>query len=213
MTIDAYLAELERRLPRIARRRILAEAQEHLRDSAARHSSEGGLVPHDAEAAAVADFGPVEIVARKLAATGAIRETRIATVVALGAVAFFVVPLYVVPENTLPPAPWQEKPRDIALLQLVSVALWVAAGALALAAAALSWTRWSRLAALPLACAPIALAGSVAFSVVLVVRWFALTPNTPNWALAAPLAAMCLVACAAAALWARSSRRRLVLQD
>ena len=212
MTIDAYLAELERRLPRTSRRRILAEAQEHLRDSAARHSA-AGLVPHTAEAAAVADFGPVEIVARRLAAAGAIRETRIATLVALGAVASFVFPLYVVPENTLPPAPWQEKPRDIFLLQLVSVGLWVAAGALAFAAAALSWTRWSRLAAPALACAPIALAGAVAFSAVLVVRWFALTPNTPNWALAAPLAAMCLVACAAAALWARSSRRRLVLQD
>ena len=212
MTIDAYLAQLERRLPRIARRRILAEAQEHLRDSAARHSA-AGLVPHTAEAAAVADFGPVEIVARRLAAESAIRETRIATVVALGAVAFFVFPLYVVPEKTLPPAPWQEKPRDIFLLQLVSVGLWVAAGALALAAAALSWTRWSRLAALPLTCALIALAGSVAASAVLVVRWFALTPNTPNWALAAPLAAVCLVACAAAALVARSSRRRLVVQD
>jgi hypothetical protein len=212
MTIGAYLAQLERRLPRIARRRILAEAQEHLRDSAARHSA-AGLVPHIAEAAAVADFGPVEIVARRLEAAGAIRETRIATLVALGAVAFFVFPLYVVPENTLPPAPWQEKPRDIALLQLVSVGLWVAAGALALAAAALSWTRWSRLAALPLTCALIALAGSVAVSAVLVVRWFALTPNTPNWALSVPLAAVCLVACAAAALWARSSRRRLVVQD
>ncbi|MBA2642306.1 MAG: hypothetical protein H0U82_05205, partial [Actinobacteria bacterium] len=62
MTIDSYLAELERRLPRMARRRILAEAQEHLRDSAERHGSKG-LPPHIAEAAAVADFGPVEIVA------------------------------------------------------------------------------------------------------------------------------------------------------
>lgn len=45
MTIDAYLAELEKRLPRIARRRILAEAQEHLRDSAARHRA--GALPRD----------------------------------------------------------------------------------------------------------------------------------------------------------------------
>jgi O-antigen/teichoic acid export membrane protein len=212
MTIDAYLAQLERRLPRISRRRILAEAQEHLRDSAARHSA-AGLVPHTAEAAAVADFGPVEIVARRLAAAGAIRETRIATLVALGAVAFFVFPLYVVPENTLPPAPWVEKPRDIFLLQLASVGLWIAAGALTLAAVALSWTRWSRLSSPALTCALIVLAGSVAGSAVLVVRWFALTPATPNWALAAPLAAVCLVACAGAALWARASRRRLVVQD
>ena len=142
MTIDAYLGELERRLPRISRRRILAEAQEHLRDSAATHGA-AGLSLHAAEAAAVDDFGPVEIVARRLSAEGAIRETRIATLVALSAVAFFVFPLYVVPENSLPPAPWVEKPRDIFVLQLASVVIWLAAGALATASAAVAWTRWS----------------------------------------------------------------------
>ena len=81
MTIDAYLAALEGSLPRISRRRILAEAQEHLRDSAAAHGA-AGLSLHAAEAAAVDDFGPVEVVARRLAAEGAIRETRISTLVA-----------------------------------------------------------------------------------------------------------------------------------
>ena len=212
MTIDAYLAQLERRLPRIARRRILAEAQEHLRDSAARHSSEGGLVPHAAEAAAVADFGPVEIVARRLAATGAIRETRIATLVVLGAVAFFVFPLYVVPENTLPPAPWAEMPRELAVFQPVSVVLWLVAGALAAASAVLAWTRWSHFAAPVLVTVSATIAGSSFVAAALAVRWFEATPATPNWALAGGLAAGCLFACVAAATWT-FAHRRLLVQD
>lgn len=211
MTIDAYLAQLERRLPRIARRRILAEAQEHLRDSAARHSATG-LVPHDAEAAAVADFGPVESVARSLAAAGAIRETRIATLVALGAVAFFVFPLYVVPENTLPPAPWAEMPRDLAVLQPVSVVLWLVAGALAMVSIVLAWTRWSRFAAPVLVTVSAAIACSSIVAAALAVRWFAATPSTPNWALAGALAGGCLFACVAAATWT-VAHRRLLLQD
>jgi hypothetical protein len=212
VTIDRYLAELERRLPRLARRRALAEAREHLHDAAARHQHRG-LPREAAEALAVEDFGHFELVARRFASEVAVRETRLAAALALGAALFFVFPLYVVPENTLPPAPWLEKPRDIFLLQLVSVGLWLAAGALALAATALSWTRWSRLASPAVTCALIALAGSVAVSVALVVRWFALTPATPNWAFAAPLGAACLVVCAGAAVWARSSCRRLVVYD
>ncbi len=208
MTIDAYLAELERRLPRIARRRVLAEA-DHLRDSAAQYRA-NGLAPHDAEAAAVSDFGPLETVARRLAAEGALRETRISTLVALGAVAFFVFPLYVVPENTLPPAPWAEKPRDIFVLQLVSIAFWLGAGALATASAGLAWTRWPYLSAPALVTAAVAIAGSSVVAAALVARWFALTPATPNWPLAGSLAAGCLLACVAAASWALA-RRRLLL--
>lgn len=212
LTIDAYLAELERRLPRIGRRRVLAEAQEHLRDSAARHRA-AGLSSSAAEAAAVGDFGPVEVVGRRLASEGAIRETRIAPLVALGAVAFFVFPLYVVPENTLPPAPWMEKPRDIFVLQLVTIALWLLAGALTVSSAALAWTRWARVAAPVLVAASAAIAGSTVAGAFLVERWFAATPATPSWPLVgAPLALGCLLACTAAASWARA-RGRLLVQD
>lgn len=211
MTIDAYLAELERRLPRIGRRRVVSEAQEHLRDSAARHRA-AGRSQSVAEACAVDDFGPVEIVARRLAAEGAIRATRVATLAALGAVAFFVFPLYVVPENTLPPAPWAEKPQDIFVLQLVSVALWLVAGALATASAVLAWTRWSRFAAPVLVSASTAIAGASVVAAALVIRWFAVTAATPSWPLAGALAAGCLLVCAAAATWALS-HRRLLVQD
>ncbi len=209
MTIDAYLAELERSLPRISRRRVLAEAQEHLRDSAAMHRA-AGLTSPDAEAAAVADFGPVEIVAARLAAERAVRDTRISTSVALGAVAFFVFPLYVVPENSLPPAPWVEKPRDIFVLQLVSVVVWLVAGALAATSAAVAWTRWSHLAAPILLTASVAIAAACAVVAAIAARWVALTPATPNWPLAAGLALGCLVACVAAAGWALAHRRLLL---
>ncbi|MGI8885803.1 MAG: HAAS signaling domain-containing protein [Gaiellaceae bacterium] len=211
MTIDAYLAELERSLPRFSRRRILAEAQEHLRDSAATQRA-AGVSPPAAEAAAVDDFGPVEIVARRLAAERAIRDTRFSTLVALGAVAFFVFPLYVVPENSLPPAPWVEKPRDIFVLQMLSVTIWLAAGALAAVSAAIAWTRWSRLAAPVLVTASAAIAGASAMVAAIGVRWVELTPATPNWPLAAGLALGCLLACVAAASWALA-HRQLLVQD
>ena len=60
---SARVAALEHSLPRISRRRVLAEAREHLRDSVATHQRGRARSSRDAEAAAVADFGPVEIVA------------------------------------------------------------------------------------------------------------------------------------------------------
>jgi hypothetical protein len=203
VTIDSYLAELERRLPRIVGRRPLAEVREHLRDSAATHEA-SGLSPAAAEDAAVRDFGPVDEIARRLGFVTAVRGTRIAAVVALATTAFFVVPLYVVPENTLPPAPWLEKPRDLALLQLVVIALWLVAAAAALCAAILAWTRLARLAAPMLSVALVALAGSAVAGAALTVRWLSYTASTASWVLAAPLAAACLVVCAGATAWSLS---------
>jgi hypothetical protein len=212
VTIDAYLVALERALPRSARLRALAEVREHLRDTAERHR-EAGVAPFEAEAAATREFGPVSEVARRIGAELAVRETRIASVLALGAVAFFVFPLYVVPENTLPPAPWAEIPVDLVVLQRVAVAFWVFAGAFAGLSVVLAWTRWTPYASRLLALATISIASSLAVSVALVVRWFSYTPATPSWGLAAPLAASCLAACAFMALWSRSSRRHLLAAD
>jgi len=212
MTVDQYLAEFERLLPRSHRRRALAEVREHLRDAAARHRTDG-LSPFDAEAAATSEFGPVKKVATRFAAELAVRDTRIASVLALGAVAFFVFPLYVVPENSLPPAQWTEIPSDIYALQVVSIALWIVAGALAAVGAALAWTRWPRLAALTLVPGAVVLGGAVAVTTALAWRWIVLTPSTPNWALAVPLAVGCLAVCALAAVWSQSSRSRLLVQD
>jgi hypothetical protein len=212
MTVDAFLVQLERLLPRSARFRALPEVREHLRDAAARHRA-AGVSPAEAEIAATDEFGAVEDVASRLGRELAIRETRVAGVLALGAVAFFVFPLYVIPENTLPPATWAEKPDDILVLQRTAIGFWLAAGALAAASAILAWTRWSRLTSLTLLCTAVAVTGSFAVSVALVVRWFSYTPSTPNFALAAPAALGCLAICAAAAWLAHSSRRRLSFAD
>jgi hypothetical protein len=212
VTIDAYLAELERLLPRAARLRALPEVREHLRDAAA-HRRAAGDGPFEAEETATRAFGLPAVVGPRLAGELAVRETRIAAALAIGAVALFVFPLYVVPENTLPPASWAEMPSDLLALQRVALGLWVLAGALAVASAVLAWTHWRRYAASALLFTTVALAGSIAASVALVARWFALTPATPGWGFAAPPAAACLVVCVCAAAWARCSRQRLLVHD
>ncbi len=210
MTIDTYLADLRARLPRLRRKRFLAEAETHLRDSYERHRA-AGLAPEDAERAAVADFGPAPLVARRVAGVAAVVETRLASALALGACALFVLPLYAVPENTLPPATWAEKPDVIAGLQLATIAAWTAALVLSAASALLAWTRWSRFAAPVLVVAIAALGVACVAGVVLVERWFAYAPATPSWPLlSAPLAAACLGACAVAAAWAARRRRSML---
>ena len=86
MTIDAYLSELERALPRTGRDRALREVREHLRDAASRHRT-GGASEFDAEAAATRDFGPVDEVARRLCVELAGRRRRVASVLVVGVTA------------------------------------------------------------------------------------------------------------------------------
>jgi hypothetical protein len=137
-------------------------------------------------------------------------ETRLASALGLGACVLFVVPLYGVPENVLPPATWAAKPDVIAELQLATVAAWVAAVAFSAASALLAWTRWSRLAAPILAIAIAALGVACVAGAVLMERWFEYAPATPSWPLlSTPLAAACLGACVVAAVWARSRRELL----
>jgi hypothetical protein len=209
VTIDAYLAELERTLSRAARRRALPEIKEHLRDSAARHRA-AGASPYDAEEAATRDFGPADEVARRIDGELAVRETRLASLLALGAVLAFVFPLYVIPENTLGPATWPEVPSEIVALQRASIALWLVSGALAAVSVVLAWTRWQPLAAHTLLATAVTIAAATAVGSVHAIRWIQLSPTTPNWFVSAVAAAAILAACLLAALWTRSTRRRLL---
>jgi hypothetical protein len=95
--IDLYLAELRRALPGdpLLRRRVLSEAEGHLRESAA----EVG------EAEAVARFGAAADIAAEFAEPAARRAAVAAALSLLGAAGAFLA-AYVVAENTLPPAPW-----------------------------------------------------------------------------------------------------------
>jgi hypothetical protein len=90
--IERYLAELARALPFWSGRRVLAEAEDHLREAAATVGEEE----------AVARFGPARQLARGVRHVAA---TRVAAVAALAAL---VVPIlsYPLVENALPPAPW-----------------------------------------------------------------------------------------------------------
>jgi hypothetical protein len=92
--IAAYLSELDRelRLPGRARRRVLAEAADHLHEAAAACVAEG-MSPAEAEWAAVAAFGPARPLARRFAeelATRAVARAGWATAVAAVAFGLFI---------------------------------------------------------------------------------------------------------------------------
>lgn len=202
--IDDYLRELEARLPATGRGRLLAEAEDHLRTAAAAHVTRG-LAVEAAEGAAVRAFGPPEEVARRLAPLAAAVAVRRAAVVGLVAAAGLVLPLYGIPENTLPPAPWAERPALLSALLVAGVVCWLAATVLAALACVLgrgrprgsSWAVSASAAAVALA----ALSGMAALAV-----WHVEADSLPGWQpiLAVPAALACALAAAAAARWARA---------
>ena len=67
--LERYLDELQRWLwlPPARIRRVLAEAEDHLREAAAQYVA-AGMEPYQAERRAVNDFGTVNRVARRFAA-------------------------------------------------------------------------------------------------------------------------------------------------
>ena len=138
--IDSYLTELAVELDfhgvgsrRAAR--ILAEARDHLLELAVEHGEEE----------AVERFGP----ARQLAAEAARAARPVvlfrSTLVFAAALALFVLPLYGIPENTLPPAPWDERPAHLTWKLYVSVGAFAVAVPLALLAVAAAWLRLRRI--------------------------------------------------------------------
>jgi hypothetical protein len=117
--VSAYLDELRRRLPATPlRRRFLEEARDHIEDC--------GL----------AAFGPVDIVATRIRREIARETDRRATLAVLVLVAVYVLPFYVIPENTLPPAPWDTMPAHLAWKVTAAEAAFAAAAAIALLAVA-----------------------------------------------------------------------------
>jgi uncharacterized membrane protein len=115
--IERYLDEIARRLPRLGRRRILAELEDHLRESADVHGEEE----------AIRRFGSPEEVAR-----GFRRPSLLPYGLIVAALVLAFLAMYPIPENTLPPAPWpgnrppdylhwkQEKVAQLFLLAVVA---------------------------------------------------------------------------------------------
>jgi hypothetical protein len=179
---ERYLLELEQRLPFALgmRGRALSEIREHLR--------EGGDE-------AVVRFGPVEELASELRRELRIRAAARASWLIPALVALFVVPFYVVPENTLPPAPWDVKPEHLAWKQHTALGAWLAA--LGFGVAGLLVGRvMPRLAVLPLVGAVAALGVSVVFGSVVAVQWIDAAPGTSAGVTYAGIAASVLLAAA-----------------
>jgi hypothetical protein len=161
---ERYVRELERRLPFALglRRRAIFEVREHLR--------EGGDE-------ALARFGPVEDVAGELAQELRARAVARASWFVPVIVVAFVFPFYVLPENTLPPAPWNVKPEYLAWKQQVAVGAFLVAVALAFVAFVAARVR-PTLALAPLVCTLVALALAVGFGSVVAVQWIDAAPGT-----------------------------------
>jgi len=161
---ERYVRELERRLPFALglRRRALAEIREHLR--------EGGDE-------ALARFGPVEELADELARELRARVAVRASWLIPTLVAVFVFPFYVVPENTLPPAPWDVKPEYLAWKQQLAAGAWLVALAFAVAALVVGRVK-PRLVVWPLLGSVSTLAVAVAFGSIVAVQWLDAVPGS-----------------------------------
>jgi hypothetical protein len=184
---DRYLQALERalrrhRVPARRRRRFLAEAADH--------------VACDPDA--VTEFGDPELLAQQVAAMEQPRRVRLMSAILVGAILAFVLPLYGIPENTLPPAPPQGLPASVEWKLDWAIALYLAALLLAAVAFALSWA-WPRLAKWPALIAAGALAASAALGSAAAVEW----PVGGHVAVAAVVPAAVVLVCVAALATAR----------
>jgi hypothetical protein len=184
---DTYLEELERalqrhRVPTGRRRRFLAEVADHIA----------------CDPDAVATFGDPEALAAEVAALAQPRRIRLLSAVLLGTILAFVLPLYGIPENTLPPAPPQGLPATVEWMLDWAIALYLAALVLAGLAFAVSWVR-PGLAKWPAWLAVGALTGSAALGSAAAVEW----PVGGSIALAAVVPTAVALVCVAALATAR----------
>jgi hypothetical protein len=177
--IEAYLAELRRRLPRLGRGRIVAEVEDHLREAARERGEEQ----------AIADFGPPDELARAFAPRAA---ARLAALVVLPLLAY---PLltYPIVESSLPPAPWPDSvPAYLAWKRDVSLYLWAAslvAGVVVLIAV----RRGGRVLLAAVVATVAALVPMAVLQLVLAVQWADAVPGTPRWLLLVPVLELVLV--------------------
>jgi hypothetical protein len=136
------------------------------------------------------------------------RRVRLMSAILAGAILAFVLPLYAIPENTLPPAPPQGLPASLEWKLDWAVALYLAALVLAAVAFALSWAR-PRLAKWPALLAVGTVVASAALGSAAAAEW----PVGGSTAVAAvvptAVALICVAALAtarlASAAWPRQS--------
>ena len=198
---EKLLAELERELARVGiggrlKRRILTESEDHLR-----------CAPDSAER-----FGSPRRIAVEAARVAYPRRLVWSAVAYAAVVALFVMPLYGIPENTLPPAPWAERPDSLTWKLYVSAAAWLVALGAAGLAALLAWRRLPRATFAALSCSAIALAVSAGIGSLGAVQWADAVPGSTE-TLVLSLAATAVLGCAAAGALASADRVRRLARD
>ena len=212
--IDRYLDELARTLPCAGRtrRRIMLEAEDHLRESAA-EAERRGASPQEAEAEAVRRFRPARAVARSYATLVAATALQRAALALVAGLVLAVPVAYGLSEILLPPATWAgDEPPPALRWKRDAVALLagLAAGAAALAYGLVRLGRIG-IGAGAGACAAAALTVAGALGTALAVGWSERVPGAAGaWvATGAATAALVLpgLALGAAALARRRAAR------
>jgi hypothetical protein len=199
--IEHYLFDLRMQLAfygvrRRRAERAVAEARDHLTELAAEHGPEE----------AVDRFGPAHSLAIEIARTEQPVALFRCALVLLGAVALFVLPLYGIPENTLPPAPWVERPDYLTWKLNVAVGAFGIALAAATLAVAAAWLRWRRVTLVVLAFAGVSLAVSAGIGTIGAVQWAQAVPGSGTTLVLTLASTIGLAGVAAAALIRAFSR-------
>lgn len=199
--MSELLAELERELTAVGvrgrlRRRILAEAEDHVR----------------CDPDAIERFGSPRRVAVEAARVAHPRMLFRSVLAYAAVVTLFVLPLYGIPENTLPPAPWSERPDSLTWKLYAAEAAWVLALGAAAAAVLLAWRRFPRAAHAGLVCSAIALGVAAGIGSVGAVQWTDAVPGSGT-TLALSLVTTAVLGCAAAGALASAERVRRLSRD
>ena len=205
--IERYLVDLRAQLafygvPRRRAARVVAESRDHLMELAA----------DEGEPGAVARFGPPQRIAVEVARAVQPVVLFRSSVLFLGALALFVLPLYVIPENTLQPAPWAERPDYLTWKLYVSLGAFGLAVPAALVAVAAAWRRRRRTALAGLSLAGTALAVSATIGAIGAVQWAQAVPGS-NTTLVLTLVATSFLGAVAAASLASAGRVRRFTRD
>jgi hypothetical protein len=206
--IERYLVDLSAQLAFYGVRgrraeRVIAESRDHLLELAA----------EEGERSAVARFGSPQRIAVEVARDVQPVVLFRSALVFLGALALFILPLYAIPENTLPPAPWEERPGYLTWKLYASAAAFGIAGFSALVALGAAWHRWTRLSLAALAVSGLALVVSAVVVSVLAFQWAQAVPGSGLTLVLTLAATACTGSVALAAIvYALSNSKRVAVR-
>ena len=182
--------------------RLRAEARDHLLELSADHGDED----------AIARFGSPRTLAVEAARAAHPVMLFRAALVFLAALPFFVLPLYAIPENTLPPAPWDARPDYLTWKLYVADGAFVVALLAALLAVTAAWRRRRRTTFVALTLAGGSFAASVVIGAIGAIQWAQAVPGAGT-TLALSLATSAFLGSVAAASLASAQRVHRLARD